>query len=88
MENPGRETIRGMLLVFLGIAIGSVPGAIKIDELRREVAASTADAAKQIAYLKQTSLGWQQMNKECTKIMENDAAQLYRDRMRAENGWH
>ncbi len=85
MENPANRTVRAVLLVFLGVAIGLVPGAIKIDELRREVATNTADAAKQIAYLKQTSLGWQQMNEECTKIMENDAAQLYRDRIRAEN---
>jgi hypothetical protein len=38
MENPGRKTLRTMLFLLLGMAIGVIPGAIRIDELHRQIA--------------------------------------------------
>jgi hypothetical protein len=37
MENPGRKTLRVMLFLLLGMAIGVIPGAIRIDELHRQM---------------------------------------------------
>src|SRR4029077_10312418 len=43
-----------------------------VDQLRQEMKTISADTAKQIAELKQTSLGWHQMHDECVKVMEGD----------------
>jgi hypothetical protein len=72
MENPSRQALRYQLFVILGIVIGFVPGLIRVDQLRQEMKTISADTAKQIAELKQTSLGWHQMHDECIKIMEGD----------------
>lgn len=51
MENPANKTVRAMWFTVLGIVIGLIPGAIKIDQMRREVAATTESTAKTIAEL-------------------------------------
>jgi hypothetical protein len=72
MENPSRQALRAVLFVVLGMTIGFVPGLIRVDQLRQEMKTVSADTAKQIAELKQTSLGWHQMHDECVKVMEGD----------------
>lgn len=52
MENPTKKTIQAMLLVLLGIGIGLVPGAIKIDEMRQAAENSEAFHARSMADLK------------------------------------
>ena len=52
MENPKKNGLRAAGLVILGIVIGLVPGAIKIDEMRREAEDTSHVTAKIIADLK------------------------------------
>src|SRR5258707_5205061 len=51
MENPANKTVRAALLVIVGIVIGSIPGAIRLDQMRREVTATTESTAKEMADL-------------------------------------
>jgi hypothetical protein len=52
MENPTKKTIQAVLWVLLGIAIGLVPGAIKIDEMRQAAENAEAFHARSMADLK------------------------------------
>jgi hypothetical protein len=52
MENPSRRTLRNILWLLTGVAIGLGAGAIKIDEMRHAAAVTAAANAQQIAGLK------------------------------------
>jgi hypothetical protein len=59
VENPNRHILRSALLVVFGMFLGLIPGAIKLDQMRRQVDAERADyqklnaaATKQLAELR------------------------------------
>lgn len=53
MENPANKALRAALFVMCGIVIGAIPGAIKLDQMRREVAATTESTQKQLTELQE-----------------------------------
>jgi hypothetical protein len=46
MENPNRHIVQSALLVVFGMILGGIPGAIKLDQLRRQVDAELAESTK------------------------------------------
>lgn len=46
MENPQNSVLRAVRFVLFGIAIGFIPGMIRVQQLDRQIEAERADAAK------------------------------------------
>jgi hypothetical protein len=46
VENPNRHILRSALLVVFGMVLGLIPGAIRFDQMRRQVDAELAESTK------------------------------------------
>lgn len=65
--------------LLIGVTLGVVPGAWKVESMKKEVAVAVSQTGKEIADLRQqkadltrTAVGWQQMHDECNKTVIGD----------------
>jgi hypothetical protein len=56
MENPNKQIWRSVMLVLFGLALGAIPGLIKLDQMRRQTQTEIDATYKEIAIVRHSAV--------------------------------